>query len=464
MKTIIENRIEVFPSFRPFDKLRTGRAARERESSKKILPGIIASCILFAAMTIPAHAQTIAITGGVVHTLGKAGVLKDATVLIVDGKITAVGKDVAIPDGAQIVDASGKVVTPGLMDAYGYMGLVEVNAVDDTVDTAVSGDHYTAAFNVASAINPRSTLIPINRIEGITRAVAAPSPGWGEGGNIIAGQGVVISLGSIDNYLVKSPAAMFAALGERGKSIAGGSRAAALLQLREAFLDARDYARNQRDFLAGERREYSLSWLDLDALQPVLNGSLPLVLDVDRASDIVQALKLADEFNLNIIIAGGAEAWMVRDQIAAAGVPVILNPLQDLPFSFETLGSTLQNAAALYAAGVQIAFATGDSHNARNVKQAAGNAVAYGLPWGAALEALTVNPAAMFGIADAYGTLEPGMDADVVVWSGDPLELTTFADAVFIQGRQIPMESRQTKLRDRYLKLDDQARQSYDHP
>ncbi|HET9680292.1 MAG TPA: amidohydrolase family protein [Gammaproteobacteria bacterium] len=423
---------------------------------KNLLLIILSTLLIMGA----AKADTIAITNGIIHTITDAGVITGGTVIIRDDKIAAVGKNIAIPDNARVIDAKGRVVTPGFMDAYGYMGLVEVSSVKGSVDAAVDGDHFTAAFNVAPAINPRSTLIPINRIEGITRAVSAP---WaGEGKSLIAGQGVVIHLGSVEDYIVKNPAAMFAVLGESGAAIAGGSRAAALLKLREAFLDARDFADNKADFMQRERREYSLNWLDLQALQPVLAGELPLVVSVDRASDIVQALKLADEFNLQLIIAGGAEAWMVRDKLAAARVPVILNPLQNLPSSFETLGSTLQNAAALHAAGVKIAFSTGGSHNARNIKQGAGNAVAYGLPWRAALKALTINPAQMFGIANQYGRLAPGMDADVVIWSGDPLEVTSFADAVFIKGRQIPMESRQTRLLERYLDLDDAPRQSYD--
>lgn len=423
----------------------------------KKLTNILFVC-LFVAGT--AHAETVAITNGVVHTMGKQGVLNGATVLITDDKIAAVGKDVTVPEDATVIDAGGKVITPGFMDAFGYLGLVEVGAVEGSVDIAVKGDHFTAAFNVASAVNPRSTLIPVNRIEGVTRAVAAPDPG--QEGSIIAGQGVVLHLGGTENYLVKNPAAMFAVLGERGSAIAGGSRAAALLHLREALIDARDFADNRRAFEQRERREYAYNWPDLEALQPVLRGALPLVVNVNRASDIEAALRLVDEFRLNLIVAGGAEAWIVRDKLAQAGVPVILNPLQNLPSSFETLGSTLQNAAALHAAGVEIAFASGESHNARNLKQGAGNAVAHGLPWGAALEALTTGPAAMFGIADRYGMLEPGMDADLVIWSADPLEATSFADQVIIKGRIIPMQSRQTKLRDRYLELDEELPQAYD--
>jgi imidazolonepropionase-like amidohydrolase len=178
---------------------------------------------------------------------------------------------------------------------------------------------------------------------------------------------------------------------------------------------------------------------------------MPVVVSVNRASDIAATLKLAQHFGLRLVIEGGAEAWMVADQLAKAQVPVLLNPLQDLPDSFDTLGSTLENAARLNKAGVMIAFETNDSHNARNIKQAAGNAVAYGLPYTAALAAMTINPAKIYGIESQVGRLVPGTDADVVIWSGDPLEVTSFADAVFIRGQQIPMVSRATQLRDRYM-------------
>ena len=260
-------------------------------------------------------------------------------------------------------------------------------------------------------------------------------------------------MGGPGDFLVRSPAAMFAVLGEQGSHLAGGSRAAALLRLKEAFQDALDYAANRKAYDAGDRRSYALSRLDLEALLPVVRGQLPLVVAVDRASDIETVLRFGREWKLKLILSGATEAWKVAGQIAAAKVPVLVSPMEDRPDSFESLGATLENATRLHKAGVTLAFATGDAHNARNLKQAAGNAVANGLPWDAALEAITAAPARIWGIADHYGTLEPGKDADVVIWDGDPLELTTFADAVFIRGREMPMKSRQTELRDRYKDL-----------
>lgn len=403
----------------------------------------------------------IAITGATIHTQGPQGTIQNGTLVIENGRIRAVGgPQVAVPAGARRIDAHGKVVTPGLFDSLSTLGVVEVGAVEGTRDGRVQDDRVTAAFSVADAINPRSILIPVNRIEGLTRTVIAPSPGK----SLIAGQGAIITLGGPGDFLVRSPIAMFAVLGERGASLAGGSRAAALLRLKEAFQDALDYNANRKAFETGDRRSYALSRLDLEALLPVVKGQLPLVVAVDRASDIETLLRFAKEWKLKLILSGVSEGWKVANQIAAAKVPVLVNPMNDLPNSFESMGSTLENSARLHKAGVTLAFVTGDAHNARNLKQAAGNAVAYGLPWDAALEAMTTAPARIWGIADHYGTLEPGKDADVVIWSGDPLELATFADAVFIRGKEMPMKSRQTELRDRYKDLEGAVPLAYRKP
>lgn len=394
------------------------------------------------------HTGTFAITGGTVYTLGAAGKIEHGTVLVKDGRIVAVGANVAIPADAERIDATGKIVTPGIFDPQSQFGIVEVAAVKETRDASAGDSRFSAAFDVADAINPRSVLIPVNRIAGVTRAMVSPTNG---DKHIIAGRGAIIDLGSTEGFIHRDPAAMFATLGESGAKQAGGSRAAALLALREALQDARDYADNTSAYASNQRRSYALSRLDLAALGPVLDGKLPLVLEVNRASDIEAALRLARDFKLKLIVSGGAEAWMVADQLAKARVPVLLNPLEDLPAHFETLGSTLENAARLQQAGVLIAFATGDTHNARNVTQAAGNAVANGLPWLDALKALMLNPARIYGMDQDLGTLEQGKLADVVVWSADPLELSSFADQVFIAGRKIPMVSRQTMLRDRYM-------------
>ncbi len=424
--------------------------------SRSFLGACFLAAVHFAGLV---NADTIAIIGGTVHTLGSQGSVSGATVLIEDGRITAVGSSVAVPDDARVFDASGKIVTPGLFDATSYIGVEEISLVDESVDRVHVGERYTASFDVKFAINPHSTLIPINRIEGVTRAMV--SPGTGKEDHLIAGLGATIKLTTDSSALDNSRAAMFADFGERGAQLAGGSRAAAILILREALEDAIDFARNRRAYDAGSRRDYVLSRPDLEALSLVLEKEIPLVVSVNRASDILTVIGLGTEFDIRVVVLGGAEAWMVAEELAVAGVPVILDPMENLPNRFESLAATLENAARLHAGGVIIAFATSDSHNARNLKQSAGIAVAYGLPFQEALRALTVNPAIIFGVADRYGTLEAGQDADVVIWSGDPLEVTTFADHVFIAGEEVPMESRSTLLRDRYLDLDSDMPPAY---
>lgn len=397
-----------------------------------------------------AGAETVVVRGATVHTMTKAGTLENATVVIADGRVRAVGAEAAVPDGAEVIDGAGLVVTPGLFDAWGRMGIVEIGAVDGTNDAATSDESLGAAFNVADAVNPRSALIEVNRVEGITRSLVAPRAR----ASLIAGSASVIDLGGPGDWLVRSPAAMVVQLGERGADLAGGSRAAASLRLREALQDARDYARHRSAFERGARRDYARSRLDLEALQPVLDGKVPVLALVDRASDIEAVLRLQREFKFGLVIAGATEAWLVADALAAAEVTVILDPLVNLPGSFESLHATGENAARLHAAGVTVAFGTGDSHNARNLRQAAGNAVARGLPWDAALAAATVSGARAFGL-DAG--IAPGAAADLVVWDGDPLELSSHPVAVFIDGRRVPMTNRQTELRDRYLPRDDGA-------
>ncbi len=396
----------------------------------------------------PAAAQTIAITGGEVHT-GTGDMMSSATVLIVDGRIAAVGTNVAIPEGARRIDASGKVVTPGLFDAHTGLGLVEIGLEANTNDGAVENDRITAAFDVRDGINPYSQAIAETRVEGITRAVIAP-----QGGGLVLGQGVVANLGgtSMEAMVERAPAAVYAVMGEAGALAAGGARGAAGLLLREALDDAVDYARNREAYNARRRRDYSLSRLDLEALLPVVRGEIPLVVQAHRASDIRAAMRLAADYGLGLVIAGGLEGWMVADELARAGVPVILNTMINLP-TFESLGATYENAARLHRAGVTVIFSSFDVYNVRNIRQIAGFAVSYGMPHEAALEAVTGVPARVFGVGADAGTLEVGKSGDVVIWTGDPFELTTWAEAVLIAGREVSQETRQKALFERYRDL-----------
>jgi len=405
-----------------------------------------------AALLLPATlaGQTIAIEGGTVHTMtGPA--IEGGTVIIRDGRVVAVGRDVAVPAGARRIDARGRIVTPGFIESGTAIGLTEVGAVAGTVDHTIQGGfeptQVRAAFNVADGLNPLSQVIPVTRIAGITTAVTRP------GGALISGQGVVIDLdgSTVEQMIVRSPVAMFARLGEGAAGVAGGgTRALTTMRLREVLTDARAYARNRQDFERGATRDYAASRADLEALQQVLNRQIPLVVEAHRASDIRAAAAIAREFNIRLILAGATEAWMVAEELAAAQTPVVIRILQNLPGSFERLGAPFENAALLRRAGVQVVITSGDTHNARNLRQEAGNAVSHGLPYEEALRAVTVHPAQLWGL-QGYGTLAAGSVANVVVWGGDPLELMTPVEHVFIRGREIPLRSRQTELRDRYM-------------
>jgi imidazolonepropionase-like amidohydrolase len=411
---------------------------------------LLFAAIALAATQAIAHAQSYALTNARIHTVSGA-VIERGTVVIANGRIAAVGANVAVPAGAQVIDATGKTVTPGLLDSSTGLGTVEIGQAVGTNDQASTTDRITAAFNPLDNLNPFSTLIPVTRVEGITRVVVVPNAG----ASFIAGQGLLMDLGGVGaNVMVqRNPVAMYAVLGEAGAERTGGARATNLLRLREVLRDARDYAANRSAYDAGNRRDYALSRLDLEALAPVARGELPLAVTVNRASDILNVLRLGRELNLRLILQGAAEGWMVAREIAQARVPVVINPLTNLP-SFDALGISFENAARLHAAGVTVVLASFDSHNSRNLKQIAGNAVSYGMPHEAALRAVTLTPAQLWGIADRYGSIEVGKDADIVVWSGDPFELTTAVERVFIRGVPQSMETRQSELLRRYRQLE----------
>ena len=421
---------------------------------------------LSLAAAAPADAQSIAITNARVHTMTGASI-DGATVIVRDGRVEAVGRGIAAPAGARVVDAAGGVVTPGFIDSATQLGLLEIDAYAGTVDRNVTNDRITAAFNVADGFNPLSTLIPVTRVEGVTRAVVRPSTGT----SLIAGQGIVVHLVA-DNAAARiehNPAGMWVALGEHGAALAGGARGAAMLLLREALQDARDYAANRSAFESNQRRDYALSRLDLEALVPVVQGRLPLVVEVDRASDILAALRLREEFDLRMILSGVAEGWMVAAEIARADVPVVVYPTQNIP-TFESLGTSLENPGRMHAAGVQVVIGSGaldasnSAHNTRNLRFSAGIAAANGMPWEAALAAITTTPAAVWGLSDRYGRVAPGQDADLIVWSGDPLETTTLVRHVFVMGVELDLAAtRHRALFERYRDRE-ALPQSYDRP
>jgi imidazolonepropionase-like amidohydrolase len=399
-------------------------------------------------------AQTIAITGGKVYPVSGPPI-ENGTVLIRDGKIAAVGSNVTIPQGAQRVDASGKWVTPGLVNSATSLGLVEVGfGADANESRASADDHVAAAFKSWEGINPHSVYLRPASEDGITTAISLPS------GGLIAGQAALIDVltGSTQaGMLVKAPVAMLGQLGS-DQAAGAGARAQVVGKLRRLLDDTKYYAAHRSDFNRGASRELSAGRADLEAMIPVVEGRLPLIISADRASDIRTALEIAKEYGLEIVIGGGSEAWMVADALAAAKVPVLTGAMNNIPGSFSQLGSRQDNAAILRKAGVEVGLignAGGDEElfNVRNIRYEAGNAVGYGMSWDDALRAVTLAPAQMFGVADKVGSLRPGTEANVVVWDGDPFEFATRATQVFIRGQLQTGLSRQDMLVQRYLKL-----------
>ena len=404
-----------------------------------------------------ASANTFLIRHGQVHTLGALGTIADGDVLIAKGRIAAVGTNLAVPQGTTIIDAHGLPVTPGLMASYAQLGIEEVELIDEANDSSNDPAIDNAAFDVTDSINPNSTLIPVARIRGVTRAITAPQLGKG----VFFGQAALIHLGDSPNLVIKRQAGVLVTLGPVGEDKDRPTRADTWAQFRETLDDAREYwAQRSGYHRPGGSRDQRTNRIDLDALGPVIQGKEPLIVHAERASDIRQALQYSTASHIRIILLGAEEGWEVADELARAHVPVILDSEHNLPSYFADIGATLKNAARLDRAGVLVTFmpqSDEPAHYARTITQIAGNAVANGMPWEHALAAITKNPAMVWGIADSYGTLEAGKDADVVVWDGDPLEVTSAPTAVFIRGERVAMISRQTMLRDRYRDLQHKA-------
>jgi len=397
-----------------------------------------------AASPLAAPAQDLLIRNATVHTVTERGTLERADVLVRNGRISAVGTSLAAA-GVTVIEAGGRPLTPGLFGGITALGVEEISLEPSTVDNAPPADGHASGsnpdarpeFDVTVAFNADSAVIGVNRVEGVTFAVVAPSAV--SGAAVIAGQGAVARLdGRVDAMLGPSRT-LFAHLG------GGESRAAQFMLLEQAVRESRP-APQMRD---GDFR--LLTPTGREVLARYLNGGR-IAVRVERATDIRQVLAYLQKQGARPVVIGGAQAWRVAGQLAQAKVPVVLDPLVDLPDSFDQIGATLENAARLHQAGVRIAFTNlnDGTHNARKVRQAAGVAVAHGLPRDAALAALTSNPAEIFGVGAEFGRIAPGYVADLVLWSGDPLEVTTVAEQVWIDGRPQSMRSRQTELRDRY--------------
>lgn len=449
---------------------------------KAFLLALLASC------ATPAAAQTIAITNARVVVGDGSAPIEGGTVIVRNGRIVSAGAGGTIPADAQRIDAGGNYVTPGIVAGFTRVGLVEVDAVDGSNDSEANTSPFSAALDVAPAINPRVSAIAINRAAGVTRAVVAPATGR----SMFGGQGAVIDLADDMNAVTRARAFQFVEFGEEGARNAGGSRASAHALFRNALREARDLGRTSgisggggatqrqsdpaelpgeagpdtRLYSAGGRsQDVLLTRFDAAALVPVLQGRQILMIHVERASDILQMIALKREFGLRMVITGASEGWMVAREIAAAGVPVIASALNDLPSSFEQLAATQSNIARLRAAGVAVSIGMindNEARQARLVTQYAGNLVAAGrvpggtpISWGQAFATISSGPAEALGLGADMGSLRAGRRADVVIWDGDPLDNAGTPTMVMIDGVRQPIENRQTKLRDRYKDLDE---------
>lgn len=419
---------------------------------------LIAAALAATAIAPAALAQDLAITNVTIGTGDGSAPIERGTVIVRAGKVVAAGAGVAAPAGVPTVDGTGKWATPGLFSAVTDLGLWDVEAVDDSSDLSADKSPFNAALDVVPALNPASEHIAVSREGGVTRASVAPA----NGGSIFAGQGAVIDLGADAALVMRPRAFQFVELGEAGGRLAGGSRVAAHAALRNALREAREAAA----LAPGAQRQSDtlLTRVDALALGKVIDGTQPLYVGVERAADIRSMLALKGEFpRLDLVLVGATEGWLVAPEIAAARVPVVTMPMRDLPETFETMAATLSNVGRMKKAGVKVAIGMFEGMDQpRYAPQQAGNLVALtkvpgaaGLTWGEALAAITSVPAEISGFGGKAGVLAPGAVGDVVLWDGDPLEISSAPVAVWIDGVKQPLDNHQSRLRERYKDLDE---------
>ncbi len=451
--------------------------------SKSLALGSFALAPLaLAALALPAGAQDFAITNATLVAGDGSEPVENGTLVVRGGRVVAAGAGVAVPAGVETFDGNGAWVTPGLFASITSLGIYDVEAVGESNDIEADGSPFGAALDVTPVINPNAQDVAVSRAGGVTRASVTPRAG----STIFAGQGAIIDLAA-DRQIVNAPRAFqYVELGEVGGRLAGGSRTSAHALLRNALSEARSFGedvelvgRSQteevRSFddlpidprLAGRQArdtDVLLTRFDVAALVPVVTGRQPLYVGVERAADILSVLALTREFpQLDLVLVGASEGWMVADAIAAADVPVIAAGLNDLPARFEQLAATQSNVGRMVDAGVRVAIGGYESSgdHPRTLPQQAGNLVALndvpgatGLTWGEAFRAISSAPAEIAGL-QGTGVLAAGAAGDVVVWDGDPLEVTSAPVRVFIDGVEQPLTNHQTRLAERYRDLDE---------
>lgn len=435
---------------------------------KRLLP--LAASALALAAAAPALAQDVTITNARLVLGDGSAPIEGGAVVVQAGKVVYAGPASGAPAGGNAVDVKGAWVTPGLFATVTTLGLADVSAVDESNDITAGGTPFSAALDASTAINPTSQHILVHKAAGITRAATTTLPS----GSIFAGQGAIIDLDGDARPVVQARAFQMINLGEGGAAEAGGSRAAAHALLRAALREAQALVGKSAipETTAIDKGDaVLLSRFDAEALVPVVTGRQKLYVAVDRMADIRAVLALKQEYpKLDLVLVGATEGWLVASDIAAAGVPVIANGLVDLPETFEQLGATQSNAGRLAQAGVKVAINASTMQNPRRLQQVAGNLVALtkmpgaaGMDWGRAFAAISSVPAEISGMGGKAGVLKPGALGDVVIWTGDPLEIGSVPTRVFIDGREQDLTNHQTRLRDRYIDLDESDRpKAYD--
>jgi imidazolonepropionase-like amidohydrolase len=401
-------------------------------------------------MNLMSHVLSVALSATVIENVkvevGDGTVLENAFVVFEAGKIVSVGTGAPAQKDLTHVNGQGKVLTPGLIDSMSQVGLSEVQLESQTQDVSFHHMPLVPGFQAARGFNPLSVWIPVERESGVTTAILVPS------GGLLAGEAHVVSLtGALDSMPdVSSPIASVGSVTHGASGDVGGSRGALWLALREVFAEARLYAKNKKAYEENRLRPLRLSQVHLEALQSVLAKKTPLMLEANRASDMLSALSFAKDEGVRLIITGAAEGHLVAAQLKAAKVPVVVTPSNQIPASFDQLYARDDLAGLLDQAGVDVVIAAQDNSH-RRLRQEAGIAVAYGLNRSHALATITSKPAAALGLTQV-GMVKIGMRADLVLWSGDPLELSTVAEHIFIDGKEQSLETRQGKLVKRYLK------------
>ncbi|MEL7189717.1 MAG: amidohydrolase [Pseudomonadota bacterium] len=424
-----------------------------------------------ALIASPLTAQDIVISNAKLAVGDGSEPIEDAIVVIRKGEVVYAGPAQGTTfEFTQMVNAEGAYVTPGLFATVTSIGIWDVGAVSQSNDTRAGGSPFSAALDTAPIVNPNSQHFSIHRAAGITRAAVSTVPS----GSIFSGQGAIIDLGNDGNAVMKAKAFQMVNLGEGGARIAGGSRASAFTLFNASLREAQALSGTRgtpqtSEITKGD--DVMLSRFDAEALVPVVRGQQQLYIAVERASDIRSALALKSDFpRLDMVLVGASEGWLVANEIAAAGVPVIADSLDDLPESFAELAATQSNIGRMAAAGVKVAINAASMENPRRLSQSAGNLVALtrvprasGLSWGQAFAAISSVPADISGMGGRVGVLSRGAIGDVVIWDGDPLEVGSVPTKVFIAGVEQPLDNHQSRLKERYRDLDEtQLPKAYD--